>query len=219
MAIKQTISLDGLQTVQSELKNLASVGESAFARIGAAVHSSSGGLETFASNLLNIGNAFTSLTGAVTVVAGMTAGLVALTVSASNAGEEFENLSNQLGTTVEVSSALLQAFARAGADIEGLSVGLRRAARTIATEWAGIQQSVREAGLKTISNNVAVEQSYNNLAKVNVAAANQAKNAALQQQANAQTVLDAQNRLDDLLEARRIREGGGVRACRSRLGA
>src|SRR4030095_483688 len=116
MAIKQTISLEGLQTVQSELKNLASVGESAFARIRSAVEGGGGGLEGIATNILNIGKALTSLTGAVTVFSGLRAGLIGLTVSASNAGEEFENLGHQLGTTTETASALIQSFARAGAD-------------------------------------------------------------------------------------------------------
>jgi len=208
MAIKQTISLEGLQTVQNELKSLADVGTATFARIGAAVHGSSGGLETFAANILNIGKAMTSLTGALAVFGGITAGLVGLTVSASNAGEEFENLSKQLGTTVENASALLSAFARTGTDVQGLAQQLRRAAVNISSEWATIQKSISDAGTKTIANNIAVQQSINNVAKAEIALANQEKNAALQRQANAQGVADARTRLDDLLEQRRIREGG-----------
>jgi len=208
MAIKQTISLDGLQTVQEELKNLADVGESAFERIRAAVEGGGSGLESIASNILNIGKALTSLTGAVTVFAGITGGLVGITVSASNAGEEFENLATQLGTTTETASALISSFARAGADIQGLSGQLRRAAQSISAEWAQIQNSVREAGLKTIANNIAVEQSMNNLAKANVAAAEQEHNAALQRQSDSLAVADAQANLDDLLEKQRIAQGG-----------
>lgn len=208
MAIRQTISLEGLQTVTGELKNLADVGESAFERIRAAVEGGGGGLEGIAKNFLKVGSALTSLTGAVTVFTGLTAALVGLTVSASNTGEEFENLAAQLGTTIENSSALISSFARAGADVNGLANQLRRAAVNISTEWAAIQHSVREAGLKTIANNIAVAQSINNVAKVSVTAAEQEHNAALQRQSDTLAVADAQSNLDDLLEKRRIRGGG-----------
>jgi len=208
MAIKQTISLEGLQQVQGELKNLAEVGVSTFDRIARAVEGGSGEMSGFASSILGIGKAMSSLTGAVTVLAGLTGSVLALTVSASNAGEEFENLGNQLGTTSETASALITSFARAGADIEGLSAGLRRAAVNISSEWAQIQKSVGDATLKLASNNLQLQSSYINLGKASLVAANQEKNSALQREANAQAVGDAQARLDDLLEKRRIREGG-----------
>lgn len=208
MAIRQTISLEGLATVTQELKKLSDVGESAFDRIRSAVEGGGGGLEALAGNILKVGNALTSLTGAVTVFAGISAALIGVTVSASNAGEEFENLGIALGTTTDNASALVSSFARAGADVNGLAQQLVRAARNITTEWAAIQQSISQASLKMRSDLLAVEQAQNNLALATVKAANAEKNAALQRQANAQSVLDAQNRLDDLLQKQEERKTG-----------
>jgi len=208
MAIKQTISLEGLQQVTQELKSLADVGESAFGRIRAAVEGGGGGLEAIASNILKVGGALTSLTGALTVFGGITAGLIGLTVSASNAGEEFENLGVALGTTTEEASALISSFARAGADIDGLAQSLRRAATNISQEFAKIQESVRQANLKAASDNLAVIQGVNNLQKAEEALADQEAKNALQRQQNSLGIIDAQTRLDDLLEKQRIAQGG-----------